>query len=131
MIDVVCGAVVVLVHACFIGLVICGFVLNGYSSSVSSVVSMFDGTTYATINSLGQFRGAIIERITTCAFGILAIAIGSVFGTIDDAGGWHFDVWRLKILGYQDAYASGVINAIAGRFALGVLVVLGPRIGRL
>ena len=32
--------------------------------------------------------------------------------------------------GYHDAYASGVIHAIAGGFALGVLVVLGPRLGK-
>ena len=38
--------------------------------------------------------------------------------------------WMLKILGYHDAYASGVIHAIAGGFALGVLIVLGPRIGK-
>ncbi len=74
--------------------------------------------------------GAIIERITTFAFGVLAIAIGSVFWTIDAAWGWHFDGWMLKILGYHDAYASGVIHAIAGGFALGVLIVLGPRIGK-
>ena len=74
--------------------------------------------------------GAVIERITTFAFGILAIAIGSVFWTIDAAWGWHFDGWMLKILGYHDAYASGVIHAIAGGFALGVLIVLGPRIGK-
>ena len=42
----------------------------------------------------------------------------------------HFDGWMLKILGYHDAYASGVIHAIAGGFALGVLMVLGPRIGK-
>jgi Amt family ammonium transporter len=74
--------------------------------------------------------GAVIERITTFAFGILAIAIGSVFWSIDAAWGWHFDGWMLKILGYHDAYASGVIHAIAGGFALGVLAVLGPRIGK-
>jgi len=74
--------------------------------------------------------GAIIERITTFAFGILAIAIGSVFWSIDASWGWHFDGWMLKILGYHDAYASGVIHAIAGGFALGVLMVLGPRIGK-
>ncbi len=74
--------------------------------------------------------GAVIERITTFAFGILAIAIGSVFWTIDASWGWHFDGWMLKILGYHDAYASGVIHAIAGGFALGVLIVLGPRIGK-
>ena len=36
----------------------------------------------------------------------------------------------LKLLGYHDAYASGVIHAIAGGFALGILIVLGPRIGK-
>jgi Amt family ammonium transporter len=33
-------------------------------------------------------------------------------------------------LGYHDAYASGVIHAIAGGFALGVLIPLGARIGK-
>jgi len=74
--------------------------------------------------------GAVIERITTFAFGICAIAIGSVFWSIDAAWGWHFDGWMLKLLGYHDAYASGVIHAIAGGFALGILIVLGPRIGK-
>jgi ammonia channel protein AmtB len=36
----------------------------------------------------------------------------------------------VKLLGYHDAYASGVIHAIAGGTALGVLIVLGPRLGR-
>lgn len=74
--------------------------------------------------------GALIERITTFAFLILAVAIGSVFWSIDAAWGWHFDGWMLKVLGYHDAYASGVIHAIAGGFALGILIVLGPRIGK-
>jgi ammonium transporter, Amt family len=38
--------------------------------------------------------------------------------------------WMVKLLGYHDAYASGVIHGIAGGTALGVLVVLGPRIGK-
>ena len=74
--------------------------------------------------------GAVIERIRLSAFGILAIAIGSVFWTIDASWGGHFDGWMVKILGYHDAYASGVIHAVAGGFALGVLCVLGPRIGK-
>jgi ammonia channel protein AmtB len=74
--------------------------------------------------------GAVIERIRISAFGILAIAIGSVFWTVDASWGWHFDGWMVKILGYHDAYASGVIHAVAGGFALGVLCVLGPRIGK-
>ena len=72
--------------------------------------------------------GAVIERIRMSAFAILAIAIGSVFWTIDASWGWHFDGWMVKVLGYHDAYASGVIHACAGGFALGVLTVLGPRI---
>ena len=74
--------------------------------------------------------GAVIERIRMSAFAILAIAIGSVFWTIDASWGWHFDGWMVKVLGYHDAYASGVIHACAGGFALGVLTVLGQRIGK-
>jgi len=74
--------------------------------------------------------GAVIERIRTAAFGICAIAIGSVFWSIDASWAWHFDGWMVKVLGYHDAYASGVIHAICGGFALGILVVLGPRIGK-
>ena len=74
--------------------------------------------------------GAVIERIRISAFGILAIAIGSIFWVIDASWGWHFNGWMVKVLGYHDAYASGVIHAVAGGFALGILVVLGPRIGK-
>ena len=55
--------------------------------------------------------------------------IGSVAWVIDAAWGWHASGWMVKLWGYHDAYASGVIHAIAGGFALGVLVVLGPRLG--
>lgn len=74
--------------------------------------------------------GAVIERIRSSAFGILAIAIGSVFWTIDASWGWHYAGWMVQVLGYHDAYASGVIHAVAGGFGLGILVVLGPRIGK-
>ena len=74
--------------------------------------------------------GSVIERIRSGAFWILAVLIGSVTWIIDAAWGWHWDGWMVHILGYHDAYASGVIHAIAGGFALGVLVVLGPRLGK-
>src|SRR5210317_174694 len=74
--------------------------------------------------------GSVIERIRPTAFWILAVVIGSFAWIIDAAWGWHPDGWMVQILGYHDAYASGVIHAIAGGFALGVLVVLGPRIGK-
>ncbi len=74
--------------------------------------------------------GSVIERINSGAFWILAVLIGSVFWIIDAAWGWHYGGWMVQLLGYHDAYASGVIHAIAGGFALGVLVVLGPRLGK-
>ena len=74
--------------------------------------------------------GAVIERIRSGAFWILAVVIGSFTWIIDASWGWHPDGWMVAQLGYHDAYASGVIHAIAGGFALGVLVVLGPRIGK-
>ncbi len=74
--------------------------------------------------------GSVIERIRSGAFWILAVLIGSVAWIIDASWGWHWDGWMVEKLGYHDAYASGVIHAIAGGFALGVLVVLGPRIGK-
>ncbi len=74
--------------------------------------------------------GAVIERIRSFAFWIIAVMIGSVTWVIDASWGWHADGWMVKLLGYHDAYASGVIHAIAGGTALAVLVVLGPRIGK-
>ena len=74
--------------------------------------------------------GSVIERIKSGGFWILAVAIGSFFWIIDAAWGWHAGGWMVNLWGYHDAYASGVIHAIAGGFALGILVVLGPRIGK-
>ncbi len=74
--------------------------------------------------------GAVIERIRSTAFWIHAVLIGSVFWIIDAAWGWHFGGWMVQLLGYHDAYASGVIHAVAGGYALGVLYVLGPRLGK-
>jgi len=74
--------------------------------------------------------GAVIERIRSGAFWLLAVLIGSFTWIIDAAWGWSPDGWMVQLLGYHDAYASGVIHAIAGGFALGVLVHLGPRIGK-
>lgn len=74
--------------------------------------------------------GSVIERIRSSAFWVHAVLIGSVFWIIDAAWGWHYAGWMVRELGYHDAYASGVIHAIAGGYALGVLAVLGPRIGK-
>ncbi len=74
--------------------------------------------------------GSVIERIRSGSFWLIAVLVGSCTWIIDAAWGWHYDGWMVKLLGYHDAYASGVIHAIAGGAALGVLVHLGPRIGK-
>jgi Amt family ammonium transporter len=74
--------------------------------------------------------GAIIERARTSAFLIMAFVIGSVTWIIDAAWGWSPNGWMVQLMGYHDAYASGVIHAIAGGAALAAVIVLGPRIGK-
>jgi ammonia channel protein AmtB len=74
--------------------------------------------------------GSIIERMKSGAFWLVAIMLGSVTWIIDAAWGWHPSGWMVKILGYHDAYASGVVHAIAGGTVLAVLINLGPRIGK-
>jgi ammonia channel protein AmtB len=74
--------------------------------------------------------GAVIERVRSFSFWLLAVMVGSVTWIIDAAWGWHPDGWMVQILGYHDAYASGVIHAIAGGSALAYLYLLGPRIGK-
>ncbi len=74
--------------------------------------------------------GSCIERIRSGAFWIMAALIGSVLWILDASWGWHPQGWMVRLLGYHDAYAGGVVHAIAGGFALGVLLVLGARIGK-
>ncbi|MCH2373494.1 MAG: ammonium transporter [Planctomycetes bacterium] len=74
--------------------------------------------------------GAVIERIRSGAFWIFAVFVGSVTWVIDAAWGWSDTGWMVQKLGYHDAYASGVIHAVAGGSALAILSQLGPRVGR-
>jgi ammonia channel protein AmtB len=74
--------------------------------------------------------GALIERVRSSAFWMMAVLVGSVTWIIDAAWGWHPNGWMVQVLGYHDAYASGVIHAIAGGAALAALIHLGPRIGK-
>ncbi len=74
--------------------------------------------------------GAVLERIRTSAFLILASILGSVVWIIAAAWGWHGAGWMLTAMGFHDAGAAGCVHLIAGAFTLGVLINLGPRIGR-
>jgi len=86
--------------------------------------AMFAATT-ASIMS-----GAIIERIRMVAFVILAVVLGSFAWVLGAAWGWHADGWLVTKYGYHDFGAAGLVHMIAGFFALGVLINLGPRIGK-
>jgi ammonia channel protein AmtB len=74
--------------------------------------------------------GSIIERVRSGAFWLIAVMLGSITWIIDAAWGWHPAGWMVQVLGYHDAYASGVVHAIAGGTCLAVLINLGPRIGK-
>ncbi len=76
------------------------------------------------------FSGAVIERIQVVGFLILAIFLGAIAWVVAAAWGWHSDGWLVQSWGYHDFGAAGVVHMVAGFFALGVLINLGPRIGR-
>ena len=86
--------------------------------------AMFAATT-ASIMS-----GAVIERIQTVGFVICAIVLGSFAWVVAAAWGWYADGWLVQNWGVHDFGAAGLVHAVAGFFALGVLINLGPRIGK-
>jgi ammonia channel protein AmtB len=74
--------------------------------------------------------GAVIERIRMTGFIILAIFLGSVVWILGASWGWHPTGWLTTQFGFHDVGAAGCVHLIAGAFALGVLINLGPRIGK-
>ena len=74
--------------------------------------------------------GSVIERIRLSSFIILAVVLGSVVWILSASWGWHPGGWMVTDLGYHDFGASGVVHIISGFFALGILIPLGPRVGR-
>lgn len=74
--------------------------------------------------------GSLIERVQTVGFCILAIVLGSFAWVVAAAWGWHADGWLVTQWGVHDFGAAGLVHAVAGFFALGVLINLGPRVGK-
>jgi ammonia channel protein AmtB len=74
--------------------------------------------------------GALIERIQTVGFVICAIVLGSFAWVVAAAWGWHADGWLVTEFGFHDFGAAGLVHAVAGFFALGILLNLGPRVGK-
>jgi ammonia channel protein AmtB len=74
--------------------------------------------------------GAVIERIRLSAYLLLTVLLGSAVWIMDAAWGWSGAGWLPVKFGFHDSIASLVVHGVAGAFALGVLVNLGPRIGK-
>jgi ammonia channel protein AmtB len=99
--------------------------LNDHLSAVFFLAFLLFSWTTASIMS-----GAVIERIRISAFLLLAVALGSVVWILDAAWGWSAGGWMTTRFGFHDSIASAVVHGVAGAFALGVLLNLGPRIGK-
>ena len=74
--------------------------------------------------------GALIERVRLSAYLLLTVLLGSAVWIMDAAWGWSSGGWLVTKYGFHDAIASLVVHGVAGAFALGVLLNLGPRIGK-
>jgi ammonia channel protein AmtB len=74
--------------------------------------------------------GALVERVRLSAYLILTSLLGSVVWILDAAWGWSAGGWLTVHFGFHDSIASGVVHGVAGAFTLGVLLNLGPRIGK-
>ncbi|MCX8998095.1 ammonium transporter [Rhizobiaceae bacterium BDR2-2] len=74
--------------------------------------------------------GACIERIRLSGFTILAVLCGAFVWNLGASWGWHPEGWLVTSFGFHDVAAAGAVHMISGFFTLGVLINLGPRIGR-
>lgn len=74
--------------------------------------------------------GAVIERIRLGAYVVLAVVLGGFTWVVAAAWGWNYWGWFTTNLGYHDFGCSAVVHGVSGFFALGVLLNLGPRIGK-
>jgi ammonium transporter, Amt family len=99
--------------------------LQDHVSAVFFLAFLLFSWTTASIMS-----GALIERVRLSAFLILAGLLGSVVWIMDAAWGWSSGGWLVTRFGFHDSIASLVVHGVAGAFTLGVLLNLGPRIGK-
>jgi ammonium transporter, Amt family len=74
--------------------------------------------------------GALIERVRLSAYLFLTVLLGSAVWIMDAAWGWSAGGWLTTRFGFHDSIASMVVHGVAGAFTLGVLLNLGPRIGK-
>jgi ammonium transporter, Amt family len=74
--------------------------------------------------------GALIERVRLSAYLVLGSILGSVIWILDASWGWSAFGFLPMRYGFHDSIAGLVVHGVAGAFTLGVLLNLGPRIGK-
>jgi ammonia channel protein AmtB len=74
--------------------------------------------------------GALIERVKIGAYLIMSIVLGGFTWVVAAAWGWSAFGWLFTQFGYHDFGCSGIVHGVSGFFTLGVLLNLGPRIGK-
>lgn len=98
--------------------------LGSYNGIFWGAFALFAATTGSILS------GAVLERIRTSAFLILTTVLGSVVWILAAAWAWHGNGWMYTEWGWHDFGAAACVHLVAGAFTLGVLINLGPRIGR-
>ena len=88
------------------------------------VFALFSMTTASILS------GACIERIKVGGYFILSIFLGSVLWVIAAAWGWNYFGWMTQLWGFHDFGCAVVVHCVSGWFTLGVLINLGPRVGK-
>jgi len=88
------------------------------------VFALFSMTTASILS------GACIERIRVGAYYLLSILLGSFLWVVAAAWGWNYFGWLTSKWGFHDFGCAVVVHAVSGSFTLGVLLNLGPRIGK-
>ena len=94
------------------------------SGGFFGVFALFAATTVSIMS------GAVIERIQTVGFEILAVILGSFAWLVAAAWGWDANGWLVTKFSMHDFGAVGLVHAVAGFFALGALIRLGPWTGK-
>ena len=74
--------------------------------------------------------GACIERIKLGGYYLLSILLGSFLWVVAAAWGWNYFGWMTTLWGFHDFGCAVVVHCVSGWFTLGVLLNLGPRIGK-
>jgi len=97
---------------------------DGATGVFWAAFTLFAATTASIVS------GSVIERIRMSSWIILSVLVGSVVWIIGAGWGWSPGGWLVTRWGYHDVGAAGVVHMISGFFALGILINLGPRVGR-